>query len=104
MKPFKYLLLGLTAILLLAGCSDESSVVTEPIEDTYIFPAPHEIDNIPHHTFKMGALFSYQGELRSGKIQQSDGTATEIYYNKPCLTPMPPLTLPITRENGGMTW
>ena len=31
----------------------------------------------------MGALFSYQGELRSGKIQQSDGTATEIYYNKP---------------------
>ena len=83
MKPFKYLLLSLTAILLLAECSDESSVVTEPIEDTYIFPAPHEIDNIPHHTFKMGALFSYQGELRSGKIQQSDGTATEIYYNKP---------------------
>lgn len=68
MKPFKYLLLNLTAILLLTECSDESSVVTEPIEDTYIFPAPHEIDNIPHHTFKMGALFSYQGELRSGKF------------------------------------
>ena len=39
--------------------------------------------NIPEHNFLMGALFSFQKNLRNGEDAASGGTSSTTFYNKP---------------------
>lgn len=83
--------MGLALASMIVSCSDESNTVAPdvnpdpvvPIEGTFTFPAPAVESNIPKHNFLMGALFSFQKNLRNGEDAASGGISSTTFYNKP---------------------
>ena len=64
--------MGLVLASMIVSCSDEDNNIVPdinpdpvpPTEGTFILPAPAVESNIPEHDFLMGALFSFQKNLR----------------------------------------
>ena len=83
--------MGLVLASMIVSCSDEDNTIVPdtnpdpviPTEGTFILPAPAVESNIPEHSFLMGALFSYQKNLRNGEDAASGGTSSTTFYNKP---------------------
>ena len=83
--------MGLVLASMIVSCSDEDNTIVPetnpdpviPTEGTFILPAPAVESNIPEHNFLMGALFSFQKNLRNGEDAASGGTSSTTFYNKP---------------------
>ena len=91
MKNYLKITMGLVLASMIVSCSDEDNTIVPdtnpdpviPTEGTFILPAPAVESNIPEHSFLMGALFSYQKNLRNGEDAASGGTSSTTFYNKP---------------------
>ena len=74
MKNYLKITMGLVLASMIVSCSDEDNTIVPetnpdpviPTEGTFILPAPAVESNIPEHNFLMGALFSFQKNLRNG--------------------------------------
>ena len=91
MKNYLKITMGLVLASMIVSCSDEDNNIVPdinpdpvpPTEGTFILPAPAVESNIPEHDFLMGALFSFQKNLRNGEDAASGGTNSTTFYNKP---------------------
>ena len=91
MKNYLKITMGLVLASMIVSCSDEDNTIVPetnpdpviPTEGTFILPAPAVESNIPEHNFLMGALFSFQKNLRNGEDAASGGTSSTTFYNKP---------------------
>ena len=90
MKILKNLGFVLAACLVLSCSDDDSGTVTPPDDDQEQPVDPEEPeepvnpgDDVPEHDFLMGAIYSFQKDLRNGVNAASGGTASTTYYNLP---------------------
>lgn len=91
-KRFINICVGTMLALCIVSCSDDNDPIVpvpddeEEEQQTPDTPDTEEYkegDNIAEHSFQMGALFSFQKNLRNGVDAASGGTSSTTFYNKP---------------------
>ena len=83
--------MGLVLSSMIVSCADKDNTIVPdtnpdpviPTEGTFILPAPAVESNIPEHNFLMGALFSFQKNLRNGEDAASGGAKFSTLFYKP---------------------
>lgn len=82
----KILFIYVLLMSFLTACSDNDEAALLKPDDSGekpVSPDPPKNDDIPNHDFVMGALFSFQKNLRNGVDAYNGGTASTTFYNKP---------------------